>query len=200
MENKNICCENSKEGGVFKGFLLGLLPHSFCIGFILFSAMGATFFASAFKKFLIYPYFFHVLIFLSLAIATISCVLYLRMKKCLCFAGAKKNWKYITTLYSATIITGLIMFFVVFPIMSNIGSAGAMASENESESLIMKIQIPCSGHAPLIIDELKKEKGVGIVRFKMPNIFTINYDPKKIDSEKIWALEIFKIFKAEIKN
>ncbi len=198
MENKNVCCGDNKKNGLFRGILLGLLPHSFCLGFILFSAMGATFFASAIKKFLIYPYFFHMLIFISLMIATTFCILYLRMKKCLCVAGLKKNWKYVATLYSVTIITGLLMFFVVFPAISNMNFTKAAANENASAMLSMRIQIPCSGHAPLIIDELKKEDGIGIIRFKMPNIFTLNYDPAETNPEKISALEIFKIFKAEI--
>lgn len=75
-----------------------------------------------------------------------------------------------------------------------------MASNENLIVFSMKVNIPCSGHAPLIIDELKKEKGVEIVRFKMPNIFTIGYNLGKTNPQKISSLEIFKTFMIEIKN
>ena len=77
---------------------------------------------------------------------------------------------------------------------------GKQASAAETgASLTMEVQIPCSGHAPLIIGELKKLDGIGNVKFRTPNFFDINYNPQKTTPEKIASLEIFKEFKAVIK-
>jgi len=78
------CCARGNSSarqekrGFWQGLLLGLAPHSFCILFILFSIAGATAGASLMKKFLILPYFFPILIALSLVFATLSASFYLR--------------------------------------------------------------------------------------------------------------------------
>ena len=89
------------------------------------------------------------------------------------------------------------MFFVVFPALANINS-GTIDQNNYRASLSVAVQIPCSGHAPLIVDELKKEDGIGFIKFKMPNNFQIAYNPGQISPEKIISLDIFKTFKAEM--
>lgn len=143
MEKENYCCKKDGRNGLLKGLMLGVLPHSFCIGFIVFSAIGATFFASIFKKLLISTHFFHILIALSLIIATISALGYLRINRCLCLVGIRKKWKYISTLYLATIIANLLMFFVIFPLLSNLGSNKAMANNENLIVFSMKVNIPC---------------------------------------------------------
>jgi hypothetical protein len=62
----------------------------------------------------------------------------------------------------------------------------------------IEVQIPCSGHAPLIIDELKENGGVDIVKFRLPNIFEIKYDLGKTSPERITSLEIFKTYGVSI--
>lgn len=196
METQKDCCQKDKsKNGLLRGLALGLLPHSFCIGFIIFSVVGATTFTVVFKNILLLPYFFQILVLISFIFATISAVIYLKSCDCLCRDGIKKKWKYIATLYSVTIITNLLMFFVVFPVVANL-NLNNTANVNQLASLSMKVQIPCSGHAPLIIDEIKKDNGVGAVKFNMPNTFVVNYDPAKTSPEKILSLEIFKTFGA----
>ncbi|MFA5392396.1 MAG: hypothetical protein WC306_01730 [Candidatus Paceibacterota bacterium] len=200
MEKKEkICCVAAKHNsntGVLSGILYGLIPHTFCIAFILFSTIGTVAATVFFKRFLLIPYFFYFLIFISLLLATISSVIYLKRTSCLCISGIKRKWKYITILYSTTILINLFMFFIVIPILVNASSNNTINQENNLANASITVQIPCSGHASLIINELKKDSGVGLITFEMPNIFKIKYDPKKTSPEKIVSLEIFKIYKA----
>jgi hypothetical protein len=200
MEKQNSCCvpvKKTGKKGFLRGLLYGLMPHTFCIGFIVFSVIGATAASAIFKKVLLIPYFFQILIGLSLIFATISAVLYLRKTGCLCVDGIKKRWKYITTMYTITIVTNLLIFFVIFPAVASMKSDN-IVPDVQLSNLSISVQIPCSGHAPLIIDELKKNRGVNAVEFKMLNTFNIQYDPKEISPDKIVSLQIFKDFKATI--
>lgn len=190
---ENNCCPTNNKKGVISGLLYGLLPHSFCIGFILFSVIGAASAAAIFRQFLLFPYFFQFLVIFSFLMATLSAVIYLKKMKCFCKEGIKSKWKYLTILYSATILTNLLMFFVIFPAIANSNSKNV---ENSTASLFLSVQIPCSGHAPLITDELKKDPGVGSIKFKLPNVFEISYNPEKTSPAKILSLDIFQTFKA----
>jgi hypothetical protein len=200
MEQKeNSCCapaKNKQGKGISSGILYSLLPHSFCIAFILFSTVGAVAATAFLKRFMLIPYFFHFLILASLLSATISAVIYLKKNDCLRPSGVKSKWKYIVTLYSTMIIINLLMFFVVFPALANINSGNMINQGSYAANLSIAVQIPCSGHAPLIIGELKKDAGIGQVIFKTPNIFEIKYNPKETSPEKIASLEIFKTYKA----
>ena len=129
--------------------------------------------------------------------ATLSAFLYLKKNDCLCKQGIKSKWKYLAILYGITIFTNLFMFYGVFPTLANFNSSEI--NVGQLASLSLAVQIPCSGHAPLIIDELKKDNGIKNVNFKIPNLFNIEYDPNKTSLEKITAIEIFKTYKATIK-
>jgi hypothetical protein len=202
MERKEkFCCRAEKPNsakGIWPGILYGLIPHAFCIAFILFSIIGAVFATAFLKKFLLIPYFFYFLATISLLLATISAATYLKKTDCLCIAGIKNKWKYVATLYSLTILINLLMFFVINPVLANISSRNITNQEKYLSDLSLNVQIPCSGHAPLIIDEIKKNFPVQSVKFKMPNTFEITYDPEKTTPEKIASLEIFKTYEATI--
>jgi len=189
------CCQTNNKKGLFNGLIYGLFPHAFCIGFIVFSVIGISTATAFFKKFLLIPHFFSFLVGISFLLATLSAVIYLRKNRCLCVAGIKNKWKYLTILYGVTILTNLLMFSVVFPALANINSQNTISQNNLLSSLSIEVQIPCSGHAPLIIDEIKKDDGVGSVWFKAPNIFEVKYNPEKTSPERIASLEIFKTFK-----
>jgi len=198
MENKNDCCSprnNPDKGGVLKGVMLGLLPHTFCIAFIVFSAIGATAFTVLFKSALLIPYFFHLLVAISFVFATISAVIYLKSKDCLCVSGIKSKWKYITILYSVTILVNLFMFFGVFPVLANADYKQIEQEQSLQNKLSLVVDIPCSGHSFLITSELKKIDGVGNVKFKMPNIFEVEYDSSKTSID----IDVFKTYKATVK-
>lgn len=200
---ENFCCEknNSKkqERGILKGFLFGIFPHIFCILFVLFSVIGTVTATAILKKIMIIPYFLEILFIFSIVMATFSAVIYLRKCNCLNKQGIKNKWKYLTILYAVTIFTNLLMFSYVLPILANIESARTNIESGKISELSLRVNIPCTGHAPLIIDELKKDKGVKSVKFEAPNIFRVTYDYLQTSIEKIKAMEIFKIYKVQIK-
>jgi hypothetical protein len=201
IKNQNNCCKPANQSGkrgILSGVFYGLLPHAFCIGFIIFSVIGAGMVTAVFKKFLLIPYFFHFLVIISFLMATLSAAIYLKKNKCLCAAGIKNKWKYLAMLYSVTVLTNLLMFSVVFPALANANPVAAANQTAQLADLSIKVQIPCSGHAPLIIDELKKDGGVGGIKFELPDIFEIKYDAEKTSPQEIISLEIFKTYKATI--
>ncbi len=203
MATDNDCScstKKPKDGRLFKGIFYGIFPHIFCIGFIIFSAVGATLLTAVFKKILLIPYFFHLLVAISFLFATISALIYLKKLNCLCSQGIKSKWKYITTLYAITILSNLLMFFVVFPAMANINSNKIADYGFPLEELSITVKIPCSGHAPLITDELKKIKGIEAIKFRMLDEFEIKYNPQITSPEKIIGIDIFKTYKATIKG
>jgi len=200
MKDQNNCCQLNKREGVFKGFLFGLIPHAFCIGFILFSFLGSAIFVARFKYFLLSPYFFYILIAVSFLFATIAAIIYLRKVKCLCFMGLKSKWRYLTILYSTTILANLLINFIVFPALANVNYRNEAVNQEELTELSMSVNIPCSGHAFLIIDELEKDNGIRFINFKMPNVFTIKYDSGYTSPDKIVSMDIFKSFEAKIVN
>ncbi|MCX6773473.1 MAG: hypothetical protein NTY68_00555 [Candidatus Micrarchaeota archaeon] len=67
-----------------------------------------------------------------------------------------------------------------------------------SSSAMLKIQvdIPCSGHAPLIKQELSKIAGITKIDFVGSNEFDITYDPSKVAKADILNIAIFKTYPA----
>ena len=195
------CCANVKDRkkGFINGIVYGLVPHTFCILFIIGSILGVTLFTSAFKPFLMNKNFFYILIALSFGFATISALFYLRRNNCLCWTGAGKRWKFLSILYTTTIVVNLLFFLVIFPAVANIGTVSAAQIEDTTNypSLTLKVGIPCSGHAPLIIGELQNLEGVKDVKYISGN-FEVSYDSSETSKEKILALEIFKEYPATL--
>lgn len=211
------CCENKEnkpKGKAFwKGLIYGLVPHVGCIAFILFSLFGVTGAVFLFRPLLLNPYFFYILIIISIVFATASAVFYLKNKKVLCYCknekgaeinfsldGVKKEWKYLTTLYGTTIFINLLLFMVIFPLTANLASASfsPQSYTGKISSLTLQVAIPCPGHAPLISDELRKLSGILNVKFNFPNYFDVSYDPNRISKQEILSLEAFKTYRADI--
>ncbi len=197
-ENKKI-----KGKGIFSGILYGLIPHTGCIAFIIFSVIGATAATAFFRRFLLIPYFFYILVGISFILATVSAIIYLKRNDILSVPGIKKKWKYLSALYGTTISVNLLFFLVIFPVVANLDlnsfkNAASIVDSQELSSITLEVSIPCSGHAPLITEELKKIKGVKNVEFKLPNIFDVSYDSLETSKEKILALEIFNTYQAII--
>lgn len=196
-KQEKSCCSFQKKRGVFSGLIFGLLPHSFCILFIVFSVIGAVAFSGFLKKFLLIPNFFFFLVAASFLMSTISLAIYLKKNDCLCRAGIKSRWRYISMLYATTILTNLLMFFVVFPAVANMENKKNAGAKGEFSKLSLAVDIPCSGHAPLIIEEIKKNSPVQSVTFEAPGKFIISYDPEKTTPKNIESLDIFKTFPAK---
>jgi len=209
MSNKNSttpsCCQNKKPEekikakGFWQGLIFGLIPHTFCIIFIIFTLVGSVLGATVAKKFLLIPHFFLFLVILSLFFATLSAWLYLRSRKCCSAGGLKKNWKYLTILYGTTLLINIIFIYYIFPAITtataNLGNNRASINQT-TNILTIKVDIPCSGHGPLIIDELKKINGVSSVDYTPLNTFKVSYDPLLTNETSILSLEIFKTYKA----
>lgn len=194
------CCQGSEERksrGLIQGIIYGAIPHSGCIAFVLFSIFGMTFAASLFKPLLAKAYFFQAMILLSFIFATISAFFYLRKNGGV--KSIKKHKNYLLILYGTTIVIALMMYFLIFPMISSVTASSITQLENQDSIISLKVAIPCEGHAPLITDELKKIKGVGNIQFASPNTFTIYYSSKLTNPEQILSLDIFKEYKATIR-
>lgn len=194
-----------RKKGFLKGLFFGLLPHSFCIAFIVFSVIGATLTTSLFKKFLLLPYFFEILAGVSFLFATLSAGIYLKRLKILSVSGIKSKLRYLLVLYGTTIAVNLLFFFVIFPWAANLGlskNAGpaVLAEKNNFSTITLEVQIPCSGHAPLISDELKKLPGIGGIEFQLPNRFVVDYDSSRVNPSQITSTDVFKNFPVKIVN
>jgi copper chaperone CopZ/uncharacterized membrane protein YeaQ/YmgE (transglycosylase-associated protein family) len=197
LREEPSCCikKNKKESkGFLSGLLYGLLPHTGCIAFILFSIFGITAATAIFKPLLMSRYFFYGLIALSFVFATISAAIYLKRCNMLSKEGIKKKWKYLSILYGTSILVNIILFMVIFPIAANITSAG-QTTPGDSK-ITLEVDIPCSGHAPLITEELKTIGGVNSVNFRFPNYFDVSYDSSKTSQEQILALKVFQEYPA----
>jgi len=172
------------------------------LAFIVLSIIGATTATIFLKRLLIFPYFFQILVALSFALATVSALFYLKRIGLLSLTGARKKWRYLATLYGMTLVVNLLFFMIIFPWLANFNQKGEQAkvlSQGNYASLItLRVDIPCPGHATLIMDELKKTQGVLNVNFKFPNLFEVVYDQGRISPLKILELQIFKQYKASI--
>jgi len=201
MDQNSKCCIQTKSNareGLFSGILYGLLPHSFCLAFALFSVVGAITMSAFLKNILLVPNIFYYLVIVSLLLATISVYVYLRKTDCLCKKGIKNNWKYISTIYSTTIIVNLIFFYGIIPVLANVSTNNTFVAANDLKELSLKVDIPCTGHSFLIIQEIKKCSGVSDVKFEAPDIFNVTYDNRNTSLKEITALEIFKTYPVTI--
>lgn len=200
--------QSEKRKGVIQGIIFGLVPHTFCILFVVLSIVGAATATTLLKRLLYLPYFFQIIVALAFVFATVSSVFYLKRNGLLSWAGARFKWKYLTTMFATTIGVNLLFFLVVFPAVANLdlkpfntnGVVQAQTiSTKDTASVILQVAIPCSGHAPLIIGELEKLDGVVDAKFQGSNLFKVLYDPVKITVGDILAQEVFKSFKAQVK-
>ena len=203
-KKKESCCDSSyKKGeGVKQALIYGLVPHLGCIAFIIASILGATALMGIFKPLLMNRYIFYVLILISIGFATLSSVLYLRKKKLLNWNGIKKKKGYLGTMYGLTIGINLLLFFVIFPLTANasIGGdlTGAVIANGNFNEILLEVDIPCPGHAPLISEELKTIEGVVSIDYGFPDKFTVIYDSAITDKLEILNLEVFDSYPANV--
>jgi hypothetical protein len=199
-EEKPSCCQtNKKESkGILSGIAYGLIPHTGCIAFILFTILGVTTATAFFKPLLLNAYFFYILIGLSFVFATISAAIYLRKHDLFHFHGVKRKWKYLSILYGTTIGINLALFMFIFPIAANMTMATPTgAFIGDLSEITLKVNIPCPGHAPLISEELKTISGIKSINFKFPNYFDVSYD-SSTSQQEILLLDVFDVYPATI--
>lgn len=202
-DNISNCCGKKSKSGILSGICYGLIPHCGCLLFIIFTVLGVSVSSVLFRPLLMNSYFFYGLIALSLALTTISAVIYLKRNGLLSFSGAKMKWKYLLTLCGTAVSINVILFMVAFPYAANLpigysSKSAAMINQQALSKLILEVDIPCSGHASLVSGELKKNDSVYEVKYHFPNFFDVYYDSSKISKEAIISLDIFKNFKARI--
>jgi copper chaperone CopZ len=212
MKNSKVqksCCEKTDsrpdKKGFISGILYGLIPHTFCIAFIIFTVLGVTTATALLKPLLLNRYFFYILIGLSIVFATISAIIYLKRNRILSLSGIKRKWKYLSILYGTTIFVNLLFFMVIFPKVANLNlnpttQTAALIEKTNLSSITLKVDIPCPGHAPLITTELKKISGVEEVKFSFPNLFVVKYNFLKTSKGEILSLEVFNTYKAMVIN
>lgn len=190
-----------RRKGMFQGIIYGILPHSFCIAFIVFTVIGSTLATSLLKGVLLTPYFFQLLVGLSFVFAAISAAIYLKRKGQLSFGGIRGNWGYLGILFGTTIAVNLLLFLVIFPrVANNIGVRKEIGEIGDIREVTLEVKIPCLGHAPLVGEELKKTVGITYFRFSLPNIFQVEYNPAQITVDQILDLPIFGSFPVKIKD
>lgn len=194
-----------KPNNLKQGLMYGLLPHTGCILFLIGSVLGATVLMNVAKPLLMNRYFFHILIGISIGFATLSSVIYLRKNGFLSLQGARKKWRYLLTMYGSTIGINVLLFFVIFPMTANASVASGTQEliqqselDGTLESLVMTVDIPCPGHAPLISNELKTIEGVLSVKYSFPESFAVEYDSTKTDRTEIFGLDVFATYPAEL--
>ena len=191
-----------EKNGILQGVFYALVPHTMCIAFLIGSIFGVTLLMQFFKPLLMNRYFFYILIAISFAFATLSALLYLRKNGLLSALGARRKWKYLTGMYGSTIGINLALFLLIFPILANASpnlTGGALSEQAPYISTLkMSVDIPCSGHAPLITSELKTISGVLGVQFSFPNTFDVTYDNTKTTKQAILALDVFKSYPATV--
>jgi copper chaperone CopZ len=205
MTNKkqHDCCQpgrKTKENqGFWSGLLYGLIPHTGCIAFILFTVLGMTAATSLIKPLLMSRYFFYILIGVSFVFATISAAIYLNRIGLLSAEGIAKKWKYLSILYGTSMGINVLLFMIIFPIAANISTAtGTAVASANLETVTLSVDIPCPGHAPLITGELKTVAGVSDVKFSFPNKFTVQYDSTRTTVSQILAIAVFKEYPATV--
>lgn len=188
-----------KDNSVKKGILLGIIPHIGCIFFIIASILGSTVLINFFKPFLMNANIFYILIIISLFFATLASVIYLKQNSLLSLKGIKKKKAYLLTMYGLTIGINIFLFLFIFPLFANVSALPTTGNMDSLETFSISVNIPCSGHAPLITEELKTIDGLYEVKFSLFNNFLITYDSSKTNKDEILALDIFKTYKAQEK-
>jgi len=200
------CCSNSngKPKGklnFWQGIFYGILPHSFCILFIIFSILGVSIATAFLKRFLLNYYFFPFLVFISFSFALLSAAVYLRRINSLNLEGIKRQSRYLTILFTTVIGVNLFLFLIIFPSLANLGYSQKLSSailrQGELITKTIQVNIPCSGHAPLIIGEVEKIEGVVAVKYRFPNLFDVTFNSSKVTLSEILNLSLFSSFKAQ---
>lgn len=194
--------KNKKSNNILKGLAYGIVPHIGCIGFIVGSVLGVSLLMQFFRPLLMSRYFFYGLVALSLAFATISVVLYLKNNELLSMKGLQRKWKYVSITYGSTVGVNLALFLIVFPMLANVSASsdGDQTTVGTAEFITLKVDIPCSGHAPLISEELKSIDGVQEVKYSTPNTFAVKYDSGRTTKTEILKLAVFREYPAAVLN
>lgn len=190
---KHLSTINQIRSGVIRGLAFGLIPHLFCILFIIFSIIGATIATTFTQKILLMPNLFPALVIISIVFATIASIFHLRIGECKCDEEVKGRKRFVLAMFVATLIANVTMMYVIFPAIAKTRNNN-ITIESSLSVITVKVAIPCTGHAPLIINEIGTLPGIVRVDFDSPDIFQITYDPQTANIDQIVALNVFETF------
>lgn len=179
------------KSGFREALAYGVFPHIGCIAFILGSVLGVTFMMTFFRPLLMNRYIFHIMVAMSIVFATVSSVLYLRKNGLLSYTGAKKKWKYLSTMYSVTIGANVLLLLVIFPLVAAASGGNIDLAGVDYGTLRMDVDIPCAGHAPLIMEEVRQVTGVLDVEYVTLGEFNVYYDEQTTSQDEILSIEVF---------
>ncbi|MBU7021688.1 MAG: metal-transporting ATPase [Theionarchaea archaeon] len=198
----SVAGADHEKSGAARGIVYGLLPHTGCIAFIAASVTGATAAMNFLRPLLMNPYFFHLLVVISLGAATFSSILYLRKNGILSLSGMKRKWKYLSIMYSSTAGVNILFFMIVFPLLAHASITGQGIGPNSDiqalSSVRFSVDIPCPGHAPLVSEELSSLPGVVAIQFGFPHYFDVIYDSTRTSTQELLSLEVFKVYEATV--
>jgi len=222
LKKDSCCCHDNIDSGAKSGIIYGIIPHSFCIIFIVCSVFGITAGSQLLRPIMLLPYFIPILIGVSLLFASIAAIIYLKKTGNLSKAGVIRKKIYLLTLFGSIIIVNVTFFKYIMPIMggmetrekvdllNNVGEtcdSGPVCVLSDlqegsyvgADILMIEVDIPCPGHAFLVREDIEKLPGISDVAFQSPNIFSVTYNPSLIGRDDILKVEIFKNYKAVIK-
>lgn len=196
-----------RREGLLWGVFYGLVPHTFCILFIVFSVVGATLATSFVQRVLLVPYLFQVIVALSVGLATLSAAIYLRRNGLLSRLGIRRKWRYLATLYGTTLAVNMLFFWVIFPAVAGFQSSPRVSAAGVTQSIgaqadltqvTIQVAIPCAGHAPLVLGYLKKTPGVYEAQYISPDRFRIAYSANGTTLDQVLDQEIFRAFETVV--
>lgn len=188
MVDKQKIQKSNISSSIWKGILLSVIPHIGCIAFAVLMVTGVGFGTVFLKNFLSNKWIFPASITLSFVIASVYSYFYFKKQCC------TNKIRYVSIIFSSMILVNILLFYIVFPWMTNLQNNSNIAFASNLSELKIQIDIPCTGHAPLIVYELKKA-GISDVIFTDPDTFDIKYDSTKITTEQIKGLQLFEDFK-----
>ncbi|MHB1318817.1 MAG: hypothetical protein ACYCYF_09400, partial [Anaerolineae bacterium] len=136
--SRPACCppvEDHRREGLLWGVFYGLVPHTFCILFIVFSVVGATVATSLVQRVLLVPYLFQVIVALSVGLATLSAAIYLHRNGLLSRLGIRRKWRYLATLYGTTLAVNMLFFWVIFPAVASFQTVPRVSASAVTQSI-----------------------------------------------------------------
>ena len=112
--------------------------------------------------------------------------------------GIRRKWRYLLTMYGTTIGVNLLLFLLIFPMLANVSAAGVKNAGLSDSTVMFSVNIPCSGHAPLISEELKSIEGVNAIEYSFPNNFEVSFDSAKTSKQEMLDLAVFDEYPATV--
>jgi hypothetical protein len=112
----------------------------------------------------------------------------------------KTNGKTAALALASLVLLGAIFVLSTGRTGEETGKAVQTQIENNASTkmshILLKVDIPCSGHAQLISDGLKNISGVSGVQYTEPDKFRVEYDPSKTNAKDILSLDLFREYPA----